>query len=79
MVTTPAQDFVISAIPELEHLFVAAGGSFHGWKFLPNIGGYVVKMIEGTLPPPWTELWRIGGTPSEHPIHLEVMPVRPFI
>jgi glycine/D-amino acid oxidase-like deaminating enzyme len=79
MVTNPAQDFVISSVPELEGLFVAAGGSFHGWKFLPNIGRYVVQMIEGTLSSAWSELWRIGGTPSENPIHLEVMPVRPFI
>jgi glycine/D-amino acid oxidase-like deaminating enzyme len=74
----PAQDFIVSAVPELQGLYIAAGGSFHGWKFLPNIGGYVVRMIEGTLDNPWAELWRIGGAPSEDPIHRDLIPKRPF-
>ena len=76
---TPTQDFIISAVPEIRGLYIAAGGSFHGWKFLPNIGEYVVEMIEGTLPSPWSELWRVGGTPSEEPIHRDLIPARPFI
>ena len=76
---TPAQDFIISAVPGIRGLYIAAGGSFHGWKFLPNIGEYVVEVIEGTLPSPWSELWRVGGTPSEEPIHPDVKPARPFI
>ena len=30
-------------------MFIATGGSFHAWKFLPNIGAYIVKMVLGTL------------------------------
>lgn len=75
----PAQDFIISPVPERQGLYIAAGGSFHGWKFLPNIGSYVVKMIEGTLDNPWSELWRVGGTPSEDLIHRDLIPKRPFV
>lgn len=79
LVTMPSQDFIISPAPAVQGLYIAAGGSFHGWKFLPNIGSYVVRMIEGTLPDPWAELWRIGGTPSEDPIHRDLVPTRPLV
>ncbi|KAL9055150.1 MAG: hypothetical protein Q9162_003728 [Coniocarpon cinnabarinum] len=46
---TPNQDFIISQHPHGENLYVATGGSFHGWKFLPTVGKYVVQMLDGTL------------------------------
>jgi len=36
---------------------VATGGSFHGWKFLPVIGDYVVQMLMGTLDRDLAEKW----------------------
>lgn len=30
-------------------MYVAAGGSFHGWKFLANIGKYITQMLDGDL------------------------------
>ncbi|KAH7113429.1 hypothetical protein EDB81DRAFT_873546 [Dactylonectria macrodidyma] len=44
----PTHDFVISPHPHCNNLYLATGGSFHGWKFLPAIGGYVVDMIQGS-------------------------------
>ncbi|RAL58929.1 hypothetical protein DID88_009220 [Monilinia fructigena] len=35
---TPNQDFIISPHPRCQNLYIATGGSFHGWKFLPIIG-----------------------------------------
>ncbi|PVH74801.1 sarcosine oxidase [Cadophora sp. DSE1049] len=44
-------DQVISGHPHSKGLYVVAGGSFHSWKFLPNIGKYVVQMLHGSLDP----------------------------
>ncbi|TGO38579.1 hypothetical protein BHYA_0072g00420 [Botrytis hyacinthi] len=46
---TPDQDFIISAHPRCQNLHIATGGSFHGWKFLPIIGDYVVQMLDNKL------------------------------
>lgn len=44
---TTSGDFIIS--PHMAGLFVATCGSFHGFKFFPIIGKYVVQMLEGAL------------------------------
>ncbi|KAK7432504.1 hypothetical protein QQZ08_001069 [Neonectria magnoliae] len=46
---TPSQDFIISPHPGSNNLYIATCGSFHGWKFFPVIGKYVVQMLEQTL------------------------------
>lgn len=33
--------------PRLANLYMAVGGSFHCWKFLPTIGQYVANMLDG--------------------------------
>jgi sarcosine oxidase / L-pipecolate oxidase len=38
-------------------LYVAGGGSFHGWKFLPVIGDYIVDMLQGTLATEYADRW----------------------
>lgn len=55
--STPTHDFLISPHPHCQNLFVATGGSFHGWKFLPVIGDYVVSMMQGTLPAEYADRW----------------------
>ncbi|KAF2199281.1 nucleotide-binding domain-containing protein [Delitschia confertaspora ATCC 74209] len=46
---TPQQDFLIAQHPHsrLRNLYLATGGSFHSWKFLPIIGKYVVNVLNG--------------------------------
>lgn len=46
---TPDQHPVITRHPHqrLTNLYLATGGSFHCWKFLPTIGRYVVNMLDG--------------------------------
>jgi sarcosine oxidase/L-pipecolate oxidase len=46
---TPNQDFIIDRHPNCKNLYFAGAGSFHGWKFLPTLGKYVVEMLQGTL------------------------------
>jgi sarcosine oxidase/L-pipecolate oxidase len=46
---TPAQDQLITRHPDerLNNLYLAIGGSFHSWKFLPIIGKYVANVLNG--------------------------------
>jgi sarcosine oxidase / L-pipecolate oxidase len=55
---TPNGDFLIAPYPETEGLFIATGGSGHGFKFFPVIGERIVDAIEGTLDPQLREAWR---------------------
>jgi len=38
-------------------LFIATCGSFHGFKFLPVLGKYVVEMLCGELDPILQKRW----------------------
>ncbi|KAL9108037.1 MAG: hypothetical protein Q9227_007143 [Pyrenula ochraceoflavens] len=46
---TPHQHQLITQHPHpsLSNLYLATGGSFHSWKFLPVIGKYVVNVLGG--------------------------------
>jgi sarcosine oxidase / L-pipecolate oxidase len=55
--STPTHDFLISPHPQSDRLYIATGGSFHGWKFLPVIGDYVVDMMQGTLDSDLADRW----------------------
>ncbi|CAM1502060.1 Fc.00g040440.m01.CDS01 [Cosmosporella sp. VM-42] len=55
--STPTHDFLITAHPHCDNLYLATGGSFHGWKFLPVIGEYVVDMLQGTLDGEYADRW----------------------
>lgn len=54
---TPNEDFIISPHSAAKGLYVATCGSFHGYKFFPIIGKYVVQMLEGTLSPELERKW----------------------
>ncbi|KAL7944179.1 FAD dependent oxidoreductase [Trichoderma barbatum] len=51
--------YVIDYVPRYEGLVCATGGSGHAFKFLPNIGNWVVDVIEGVaLERPAIKAWR---------------------
>ncbi|KAG0649829.1 L-pipecolate oxidase [Hyphodiscus hymeniophilus] len=54
---TPHGDFLITYHPALEGLFVATGGSGHGYKFLPVIGERIVDAVEGRCPVEFEGKW----------------------
>jgi monomeric sarcosine oxidase len=54
-------DFVIDRHPDFENVWIAGGGSGHGFKHGPFVGDYVRRMIEGTaVPEPRFSLARKG-------------------
>lgn len=59
---TPKGDFLITYHPEYKGLFLATGGSGHGYKFLPVIGEKIVDCVEGKCPEEFREKW---GWPRE--------------
>jgi len=54
---TTSGDFIISPHSAAEGLYVATCGNFHGWKFFPVLGKYVVQMLEGELEPELVSKW----------------------
>ncbi|KAM0231165.1 hypothetical protein ACHAPO_008782 [Fusarium lateritium] len=57
--------FVIDRVPGQEGLMVVTGGSGHAFKFLPNVGNYVVDVIEGVgLDRPAIQAWRFRSPGS---------------
>lgn len=53
---------MITYHPEFEGLFLATGGSGHGYKFLPVIGEKIADTVEGHCPVEFTQKW---GWPKE--------------
>jgi sarcosine oxidase/L-pipecolate oxidase len=62
---TPNADFILDYHPKFEGLFVATGGSGHGFKFLPVLGQRVVDRLEGTLASEYRELWAWPASPIQ--------------
>ncbi|EXJ87731.1 hypothetical protein A1O1_04656 [Capronia coronata CBS 617.96] len=55
---TPTGDFLITYHPRYKNLFIATGGSGHGFKFFPVIGNKIVDAVQGTLNPELAREWR---------------------
>ncbi|MCP4809813.1 MAG: FAD-dependent oxidoreductase [Proteobacteria bacterium] len=52
-------DFLIDRVPGRSDVFVAAGGSGHGFKFAPVLGELIADVVDGLAPHPrfaWREL-----------------------
>ena len=55
---TPDGDFLIDFHPKFKQsLFLATGGSGHGFKFVPVIGGMIVDSMQGNTPPALKHKW----------------------
>lgn len=54
---TPDGDFLIDWHPGHEGLFLATGGSGHGFKFFPVIGDKIVDAVEGKLQEDLRQAW----------------------
>lgn len=54
---TTSCDFIISPHSAAKGLYVATCGSFHGYKFFPVLGKYIIQMMEGELAPNLREKW----------------------
>lgn len=54
---TPKGDFLFCYHPDVEGLFLATGGSGHGFKFLPVIGDVIADCVERRCPPEFAEKW----------------------
>lgn len=66
--------FLIDHIPKAQGLFVATGGSGHAFKYLPNIGNWVVDIIEGvetSRPAIQAWKWRTSGQDTPYNILME--------
>ncbi|PSN59843.1 FAD dependent oxidoreductase [Corynespora cassiicola Philippines] len=80
---TPTQDQLITRHPSthLANLYLAVGGSFHSWKFLPTIGMYVANVLHGTSngaekDARWAwKAWE-AGAPEGRGAHEKVVPRR---
>lgn len=55
---TPDGDFIIDYHPRHEGLFLATGGSGHGFKFLPVIGECIVDCVLGQCPEAFRKKWK---------------------
>jgi sarcosine oxidase/L-pipecolate oxidase len=46
---TPTEDWVLSRHPDekLSNTYIAVGGSFHSYKFMPNAGKYIFNVLNG--------------------------------
>ncbi|GMG34715.1 unnamed protein product [[Candida] boidinii] len=55
---TSDSNFLIDRVPDFLNVYVATGDSAHGFKFLPNIGKYIVQKLEGVLDPEISALWK---------------------
>ncbi|KAM0751776.1 FAD dependent oxidoreductase [Meredithblackwellia eburnea MCA 4105] len=53
----PSGDFLFDFHPAYKSLFVASGGSGHGFKFLPIIGNLILRSLQGELTPQERSYW----------------------
>lgn len=75
----PDYNFLITPSPKHENLTIAAGGSAHGFKFLPVIGHYIVQLMENTPDPEIARKWKwrpelttkAGFEDNPHPMECE--------
>ncbi|KAF1940942.1 putative sarcosine oxidase [Clathrospora elynae] len=63
--------FVVDHVPSKEGLFVVTGGSGHAFKYLPNIGNWIVDVIEGVQTDrPAIKAWKWRGSQAETSVNV---------
>jgi sarcosine oxidase len=65
--TTPDTHFVIDRHPELANVWLAGGGSGHGFKHGPMIGRHVLHLVDGHTPEGDERRFAIGGPRATQP------------
>ncbi|RAL13307.1 NAD(P)/FAD-dependent oxidoreductase [Aspergillus homomorphus CBS 101889] len=79
---SPSQHPLITRHPDprLANLYLAVGGSFHSYKFLPTIGRYVVNVLQGVSNgPEKDEAWAWKTIqPDEKGVHEKLIPSTEF-
>ncbi|KAF2156376.1 FAD dependent oxidoreductase [Myriangium duriaei CBS 260.36] len=58
---TPTGDFIADYHHSMKGLFIATGGSGHGFKFLPVLGRYIADCFEGIASPEVRERWKLNA------------------
>ncbi|KAJ3024684.1 UNVERIFIED_CONTAM: hypothetical protein HDU68_007887 [Siphonaria sp. JEL0065] len=75
-------NFYIDAVPGVKNLFVATGGSGHGFKFVPVLGDVIADIMEGKEEKEVRDLfgWRTSGLSTElDAIQMRKMDVIPVV
>lgn len=63
--------FVIDRVPDVQGVMVATGGSGHAFKYLPNIGNWVVDIIEGVnIDRPAIKAWKWRQLGDQKPVNV---------
>lgn len=57
-------NWIIDKVPGYESAYICGGDSGHGFKFLPNVGKYVVDIMEGTSNKELCDQWRWKSFPT---------------
>lgn len=71
---TAESNFIIDKVPGHTNLYVASGDSGHAFKFLPNIGKYIRRKLEGLLEPELASMWTWKDAATN--FNAEVLPWR---
>lgn len=62
--------FIVDRVPDVKGLMVASGGSGHAFKYLPNIGNWVVDIMEGVnTDRQAVQAWRWRQTGEAKPVN----------
>lgn len=61
---TLTMNWIVDKVPKYQNVYVCAGDLGHAYKFLPNIGRYVVEMMEGSLCSELKEKWKWASFPE---------------
>jgi sarcosine oxidase/L-pipecolate oxidase len=76
---TPYQHPLVDQALNTRELYLAAGGSYHSFKFLPNLGDMVVRCIRGqtgtdTLEDRLLKRWGWDRSRENTAVHKSVIP-----